>query len=80
MLASLKTLNNSKDWSENCVKFLYEFLLSYGRFSTVYIHGRLVKKFSGSQAAFEATFRVTDSYWKAGTGFLKRVTGGFSKL
>jgi hypothetical protein len=41
----------------------------------VYIHGRLSEQFSVSQAAFGTTFRVTGGYRKAGTSFMKRVTG-----
>jgi hypothetical protein len=42
----------------------------------VYIHCGLSEKFSESQVAFGTTFRVKDGgYQKAGTSFLKRVTG-----
>jgi hypothetical protein len=37
--------------------------------------GRLSEHFSGSHAAFGSTFRVTGGYQKAGTNFLKWVTG-----
>jgi hypothetical protein len=46
----------------------------------VYIQGWLSEQFSGSQAAFGTTFRVTGEYWKAGTSSIQRVTGGFSKF
>jgi hypothetical protein len=76
LLASLKTLNNSKDCSESRFKFLFQLFISLiGQFSLVCIHGRLAEKFSGSQADFETTFRITGGYQKAGTNFLMRVTG-----
>jgi hypothetical protein len=40
----------------------------------------LSEKFSESQAASVKTFRVTGGYLKAGTSFLKRVTGRFFEL
>ncbi len=43
--------------------------------SHVHIHGRLSEQFSKSQAAFTPSFRVTGGYRKAGTSFLKIVTG-----
>jgi hypothetical protein len=67
--ASLKTLTNSKKSSESHIKFhekipslQFLFRLSFAitsRFSPVYNHGRLSKQFSGSQAAFGTTFKVT---------------------
>jgi hypothetical protein len=47
-----------------------------GRFSLMFMHGRLSKQFSRSQAAFGTTFRVAGGYRKAGTSFLKRVITG----
>jgi hypothetical protein len=47
----------------------------------VFIHSRLSEQFSGSQAAFGISFRVTGGYRKAGPSYLKRVTEeGFSQL
>ncbi len=40
----------------------------------VYIHGRHSQQFSGSQAVFWTTFRITGGYRKAGTRYLKSVT------
>jgi hypothetical protein len=51
MNASLKTLTNSKDFSESCIKFLYRLSLALiGQFSqcTMYIHGWLLEQLSGS--------------------------------
>jgi hypothetical protein len=36
---------------------------------------KVLEQFSGSQAAFGTTFRVTGGYRKAGTSFLRRVIG-----
>jgi hypothetical protein len=56
-------------------RYLLAFLLSYRSiFSQVYIHARLLEQFSGSQAAFRTTVRVTCGYQKEGTNFLRRVT------
>jgi hypothetical protein len=41
----------------------------------VNIHCWLSEQFSGSQAAFGTTFRVTGGYRKAGTSLLKKFTG-----
>jgi hypothetical protein len=49
-------------------------------FSSLQRHGNLFEQFSESQAAFQTTFRVTGGYLKAGTSFLKRVTGKIFKL
>jgi hypothetical protein len=47
----------------------------------VFIHSRLSEQFSGSQAAFGISFRVTGGHRKAGSSYLKRVTEeGFSLL
>jgi hypothetical protein len=76
LLASLKTLTNSKSCSESRIKFL--FMLSFaliGQFSLVYIHFRLSEQFSESQAGFGTTFKGTGGYQKAGTSSLKRFTG-----
>jgi hypothetical protein len=51
------------------------FFCSPGRFFPVYIHSRLSKQFSGSQAGYRTTVRDTGGYQKAGTSSLKRVTG-----
>jgi hypothetical protein len=77
MLASLKALTNDKDCSETRIKFLFRLSFSLiGRFSAEYIHIRLSKQFSGSQAAFRETCRVTGGYQKVGTSFLE---SGFSQ-
>jgi hypothetical protein len=68
LLESLKTLTNDKDCSETRIKFLFRLSFSIiGRFSAEYIHSRLSEQFSGSQAAFTETFRVTGGYQKVGT-------------
>jgi hypothetical protein len=62
LLASLKTLTNSKKCSESHIKFL--FWLSFaliGRFFPVYIHTLLSEQFSGSQAGYGTTFRETQA-------------------
>jgi hypothetical protein len=41
---------------------------------------RLLEQFSGSQAAFGTTFRVTGGYRKAGTSFLKRGIGRIFRI
>ncbi len=43
-------------------------------------HSRLSEQFSESQAALGTTFRVTGGYLKAGTIFLKRVSGGILRI
>jgi hypothetical protein len=74
LLASLKTLTNSKSCSESRNKFLYR--LSFALIGhLVYIHSRLSEQFSESQAGFVTTFQGTGGYQKAGTSSLKRVTG-----
>jgi hypothetical protein len=45
-------------------------------YSVQYVHSW----FTGSKAAFGATFRVTGGFQKAGTSSLMRVTGKFSQL
>ncbi len=76
--AGFYIFKNIKDCSESCI---FLFLLSFaliGRYFSAYwtyFHGRLSEKFSGSQAAFGTTFRVTRGSRKAGTSTLKRVTG-----
>ncbi len=76
LLASLKTLTNSKSCSESRIKFLFTLpLLSLVNFFLMYIHSRLSEQFSESQAGFVATLKGTDGYQKAGTSSLKRVTG-----
>jgi hypothetical protein len=69
--ASLKIepLTNSEDCSQSCRKFLFTLPLSLvGRFSPVYIHGRLSEQLSGSQAVFRTTFilksQAATGYWK----------------
>jgi hypothetical protein len=75
-LASLKTLANSKINPESRIKFLFRLsFVLIGRLSPAYMHNRLSEQFSGSQAAFGTTFRVTGGYRKAGTSSLKRATG-----
>jgi hypothetical protein len=52
--ASLKTLTNSEDCSKSRIKFLLWLSFTFiGRFSQVFIHGRLSEQFSGKQAALE---------------------------
>jgi hypothetical protein len=41
---------------------------------------RLSEQFSGSQAAFETTFKITGDYRKAGKSFLKKLLGRISQL
>ncbi len=84
LLASLKTLTDSEYCSERCIRIsgpafrvshCTSFLcLSLVDFLQCTCHGRLSEQFSGSQAAFGTTFRVTGGYRKARTTFLKRVT------
>jgi hypothetical protein len=61
LLASLKILCNFKECSESRINsfpaFLPEFLQC-----TMFVHGWLLEQFSGSQAAFGTTFRVTGGY------------------
>jgi hypothetical protein len=60
LLASLKTLINSKDCSGRRIKFLFWlFFALFGGFSPIYIYGRLSKQFLGLQVAFRTTFKVT---------------------
>jgi hypothetical protein len=83
LLASLKTLTNSKSCSESRIKFLFRLSFALiGRFILVYIHSRLSEQFSKSQVGFGTTFKGTGGYrdQKAGTSSLKRVTEGISQL
>jgi hypothetical protein len=76
LLASLKTLFNSINCSENGIKFLLRLSFALlGPFFPVYVHSRLSKQFSGSQAGYGTTFRDTDSSQKARASSLKRVAG-----
>jgi hypothetical protein len=82
LLASLKTLTNSKSFSESYIKFLFP-LLSFaliGQLFLVYIHSRLSEQFSESQAGFGTTFKGTGGYQKAGTNSMKRLLEGISQL
>jgi hypothetical protein len=75
LLASLKTLTNSKSCSESRIKFLFRLSFALnGQFFLLYIHSRLSEQFSESQAGFGKTFKGTGGYQKAGTSSLKRVT------
>jgi hypothetical protein len=60
-----ETLTNSKDCSKNTIISVPAFLVSYGQFYPVYIHGPLLEQLSGSQAAFKTTFGVKDGYRNA---------------
>jgi hypothetical protein len=74
LLASLKTLTNSKNCSKSRIKFMFR--LSFpliGQYFLVYIHSRLLEQFSESQAGFGTTLKGTGGYQKAGTSSLKRV-------
>jgi hypothetical protein len=53
--------------SNFCSGFL--FLLMVDFLLCTYIHGRISEQFSGSQAAFKTTFRVTSGSQKARQGF-----------
>jgi hypothetical protein len=77
LLASLKTLTNSKNCSVSRIAFLFRlsFPLIISQFFPVYIHSRLLEQFSGTQAGYGATFRATGGYQKAGASSLKRATG-----
>jgi hypothetical protein len=44
------------------------------------LNGRLLEQCSGSQAAFQTTFRITGGYRKARTSFLTGLLEGFSQL
>jgi hypothetical protein len=49
LLASLKTLFNSKSCSESRIKFLFRLSFAFiGQFFLVYIHSRLSEQFSDS--------------------------------
>jgi hypothetical protein len=75
LLASLKTITNSKNCSESRIKFQVRLSFALtGPFFPVYIHSRLSEQFSGSEAVYGTTFRDTSGYQKAGTSSLKRVT------
>ncbi len=67
LLASLKILTDSKNCSENRIKFLFRlFLLSLVDFlQCAFMPG--LEHFSESQAAYGTIFGVTGSYQKAGT-------------
>ncbi len=67
LLASLKTLNNSKSCSESHIKFLFRpsFVL-IGQFFLVHSHRRVSEQLLKAQAP--------GSYQKSGTSSLKRVT------
>ncbi len=73
-VCSLKTLI-LKIAPEAAPNFILASLSLIGRFSLAYsIHGRGLEQFSGSEAAFRTTFRVTGGYRKAGTSSVRRVT------
>jgi hypothetical protein len=59
LLASLKTLNNSKNCPERRIKFLFQCTIAGFRNSL------------GSQAGFGTTYRDASGYQKAGTTSLK---------
>ncbi len=60
MIASLKTLTNSKKCSESRIKFLFRpFFALVGKFSPVSINGRFSEKFSGHRRLSE---QVLESY------------------
>jgi hypothetical protein len=81
LLASLKTLTNSKSCSASRIKFLFRFSFALiCQFFLVYIHCQLSKQFSESQVGFGTTFKGTGGYQKAETSYLKRVTEGILKL
>jgi hypothetical protein len=67
----LKTLidKNSKNCSKSRIKFLFRLSLSLVDFSQCIFAGRPYEQFSGSQAAFGTSFRLTGGYRKAGTSF-----------
>jgi hypothetical protein len=75
LLASWKTVTNSKNCSESRIKFLVR--LSFALIGLFFqCHSqRLAKQFSGSQAGNGTTFRDTGGYQEAGKSSLKRVTG-----
>jgi hypothetical protein len=76
LLASMKTLTNSKNCSKSRIKFLFQLSFALiGHLFPVYIHSQLSEQFSGSQAGYGTTFRDTGRYQKAGTSCMKRVTG-----
>jgi hypothetical protein len=76
LLASLKTLTNSKSCSESRIKFSVQaFLCSHW---SIYfcVHSKpSFGTISESQVGFGTTFKGTGGYQKAGKSFLKRVTG-----
>jgi hypothetical protein len=82
LLASLKTLTNSKNCLVSRIKFLLGLSFALiGRFFPVYVHSRLSEQFSGSQAGYGSTFINTGCYQKARTSSLKKVTGrNFTKI
>jgi hypothetical protein len=64
LLASLKTLTNSKNCSASRIKFLFRLSFAFiGGFFPVYIHSRLPEQLSGSQTGYG----TTGGYQKAGT-------------
>jgi hypothetical protein len=77
LLASLKTLVNSKHCSVSRIKFLFRLSFALiGRFFLVYeyIHTWLSDQFSGSLGGYGTTVRDTGDYHKAGKSSLKRFT------
>jgi len=75
LLASLKTLNYSKDCTKSETKISVPvFLLSLFDFSQVYIQDWLLGILR-IRGGFRKKFRVKDGYQKAGTSFLNRHTG-----
>ncbi len=73
-VSSLTTVMNSKVVLKAAYNFCFALI---GRFSPVYIHGRLLKQIEEPQAAFGTTFKVTSGKagrQKAGTSSLHRVT------
>jgi hypothetical protein len=81
LIASFKTLTNSKDCFESRIKFLFRLFFPFiGRFSPMHIHGCLTEKFSGSQVASGTTFIVTGGYLKAKASFLRGLLERFSQL
>ncbi len=78
LLASLKILTNSENYSKNSIKFLF-FCSIFPSLSLVYflqcIHGQPSEQFSWSQAAFRTTFGATGFCQEVRKSSLKRVTG-----
>ncbi len=83
MLASLKHLLIQKIVPITAVNFCSELpSLLWVTFYSVHctLMAGFRNNFQNHHSAFGATFRVTGSYWKAGTGFLKSVTGRILKI